>query len=93
MSDALFVVQRLFLAILPLFMPGHLDGLEFALVGFLRVTGETREFRNPLVHVGETDGQWIKVRKLVGEADGDVVQIVPVESVRRVRLSDVFSYQ
>jgi hypothetical protein len=75
----------LLLAIFPLFVPGHLDGFELALVGFLRIAGETGEFRNPFVHVREADRERIHIRKLVGQADGDVVEIVPVESVWHAR--------
>src|SRR5271154_6713577 len=48
-----FAALRLFLAVFPFFVPGELDGFEFALVGFLRVAGETGQLGNPLVHVRE----------------------------------------
>src|ERR1700761_5457412 len=67
------------LAIFPLFMPGLLDGFEFCLVGFLRIAGKAGEFGDPFVHVSEADGVGIGVGMRVGQADGDVVEIFPIE--------------
>ena len=67
------------LTVFPLFVPGPLDRFEFRLVGFLRIAGEAGEFGDPFVHVGEADGVGVDVGMRIGEADGDVVEIFPVE--------------
>src|SRR5271157_864382 len=77
------------LAILPLLVPGHLDGFELALVGLQRIADKPRQFRDPFVQVCETHGQRIDVGMRVGQADGNVVEAVPIESLRHV--SDSFS--
>ena len=65
------------MAVLKFFVPGHLDGFEFAFVGGLGVAGETGELGDPFVHVGEADGERIGVGIFVGQRDGDVFDIGP----------------
>jgi len=78
--------EALGLTVLEFFVPGHLDGFELGFVGGGGVAGEAGEFGDPLVHVGETDGEGIGVREFVGEGDGDVFEIVPGEGWRHVGL-------
>src|SRR6266850_3141114 len=73
------------LAVQEFLVPGHLDSFELRLVGGRGVAGKTREFGDPFVHVGETDGQRIGVRKFVGEADSDVFDIFPTKCWRHFR--------
>src|SRR6266850_5600792 len=70
------------LAVQEFFVPGHLDGFELGFVGGRGIAGKTREFGDPLVHVGEADGEWVGVREFVGEADSDVFKIVPTKCRR-----------
>src|SRR5712692_7402242 len=82
------------LTVLEFFVPGHLDGFELGFVGGRGVAGEAGEFGDPFVHVGKADGEGIGVRKFVGQADGDVFEIVPTECGRHVwLLLKVFSIQ
>src|SRR6266478_8041651 len=67
--------QGLALAVQEFLVPGHLDGFELGFIGGRGVAGKTREFGDPLVHVGEADGQRIGVREFIGEADSDVFDI------------------
>ena len=60
-------------------MPGHLDGFELFLVGVFRIVVEAFELHDPFVEIGETHGQRIGVRELVGECDGDVFGLVQVK--------------
>src|SRR5690242_10999310 len=53
-------------------MPGHLDGLEFFLVGVLGIVAEALERRHPLMEIGEANGERIGIRILVGESDGNI---------------------
>src|SRR5882672_519999 len=77
--------QGLALAVQEFLVPGHLDGFELRFIGGRGVTGKTGEFGDPLVHVGEADGQRIGVREFVGEADSDVFEIFPAECWRHFR--------
>jgi hypothetical protein len=54
------------LAVLEFFVPGHLDGFEFAFVRSCWVAGKSRELGDPFVHIGEPDGERIGVGKFVG---------------------------
>src|SRR2546428_9677851 len=87
-------LDRLSLAVLEFLVPGHLDGFELGFVGGGGVAGEAGELGDPLVKIGEADGKRIGVRELVGEADGNVFEIVPTECWRHVcLLRNVFSFQ
>ena len=56
----------LLLAVLKFFVPGHLDGFEFGLVGGGGVACEKWELGDPFVHVGEAHGEGIGVGVFVG---------------------------
>jgi len=43
-------------AVLPFFMPGHLNRLEFLFVGVLRVVAETFKRHHPFMEIGESNG-------------------------------------
>src|SRR6266446_1161290 len=74
--------QGLALAVQEFLVPGHLDGFKLRFIGGRGVAGKTGEFGDPLVHVGEADGQRIGVREFVGEADSDVFDIFPTKCWR-----------
>ena len=72
------------LAVLEFFVPGHLDSFELGLVGGGGIAREAGELGDPFVHVGKADGERIDVREFVGQADGDIFEIVPAEGWRHV---------
>jgi len=74
--------ELLALAVLKLFVPGHLNGFELRLVGLGRIAGKPFKFRNPFVHVSEPHRERIRVRILVGQGDGDVFKAVPIKCMR-----------
>src|SRR6266478_8294065 len=74
--------QGLALAVQEFLVPGHLDGFKLRFIGGRGVAGKTGEFGDPLVHVGEADGQRIRVREFVGEANSDVFKILPTKCWR-----------
>src|SRR5947208_15245882 len=81
------------LAVLEFLVPGHLDGFELGFVGGGGIAGEARELRDPFVHVREANGERIDVREFVGQADADIIEIVPAEGWRHVwLLKGVFSW-
>jgi hypothetical protein len=45
------------LAVLPFFVPCHLDGFELLLVGVLGIVAESFKSRDPLVQIGKPDRQ------------------------------------
>src|ERR1700676_4300066 len=67
-------------------VPCHLDGFEFAFVGGRWIAGKAGELGDPLVHVREAGRERIGVRKFVGQADGDVFDLVPTECWRHAWL-------
>ena len=69
------------LAVLPLFVPGHLDGFEFFLVRVLGIVAEAFESRHPFMEIGESNGQRIGIRELVGERNGNVFSGRPGQMV------------
>src|SRR6267143_1777150 len=71
--------QGLALAVQEFLVPSHLDGFELRFIGGRGVAGKTREFGDPLVHVGEANGEWIDVRMLVGQSDGYIFKIIPTK--------------
>src|SRR5229473_165541 len=83
--------EELSLAVLELFVPGHLDGFELGFVGGGRVAGEAGEFGDPFVHVGEADGERVGFWEFVGQADGDIFEIVPTECRRHVHSKKRFN--
>src|SRR6266446_2885233 len=74
--------QGLALAVQEFLVPGHLDGFELGFIGGRGVAGKTGEFGDPLVHVGEADGEWIGVRMFVGQSDGYIFKIIPTKCWR-----------
>ena len=60
------------LRVLVLLQPGHLDRFKDAFVGFLGVVLELGQPDDPLVQVGEADGQRVYVRMRLVELNGDV---------------------
>jgi hypothetical protein len=65
------------LPVLPLFKPGHLNGLEFFLVGVFRIVAEGFQADYPFVQIGEAHAQWICFGKLVGKGNSDVLGRCP----------------
>ena len=65
-------------------MPGHLDGFELGFVGGGGIAGEARELDDPFMHVREAHGQGIGVRIFVGQADGDIFEIISAEGWRHM---------
>src|SRR6266481_4047497 len=74
--------QGLALAVQEFLVPGHLDGFELGFIGGRGVAGKTGEFGDPLVHVGEADGEGIGVRMFVGQSDGYIFKIIPTKCWR-----------
>src|SRR5215831_10865164 len=75
------------LAVLKFFVPSHLNGFKLGFIGLGGVPGEAVKFRDPFVHVCKANGQGIGVRKFVGQCNGNVFKIVPVECVRHMPFS------
>src|SRR5438105_1403021 len=65
-------------SIIALVEPGHLDGFQNLLAGFVRIVGEAGELADPAVQVGEADGERIHVGKLFVEGDGDLAGVCPL---------------
>jgi hypothetical protein len=53
-------------------VPGHLDGLEAALVGFDRVVGEAFQLGDHLVQVGEANRQRIGLGEFFLQLNADL---------------------
>src|SRR5216684_2028871 len=66
-------------AVGPFLVPGGLNRFQFSLVGLSAVAGKSGQFGDPLMHVGETHGIGINVRKFVGQRNGDVFKIIPIK--------------
>src|SRR6266851_4250361 len=66
-------------AVGPFLVPGGLNRFQFSLVGLSGVAGKSGQFGDPLMHVGETHGIGINVRKFVGQRNGDVFKIIPIK--------------
>src|SRR5882724_2820644 len=81
-----FLWQGLALAVQEFLVPGHLDGFELRFIGGRGIAGKAGEFGDPLVHVGEADGQRIGVRMFVGQSDGYIFKIFPTECWRHRKL-------
>src|SRR5882724_8126714 len=77
--------QGLALTVQEFLVPGHLDGFELRFIGGRGVAGKTGEFGDPLVHVGEADGQRIGVRMFVDQSDGYIFKTIPAECWRHFR--------
>src|SRR6266850_2313078 len=80
------LVAGLALTVQEFLVPSHLDGFELRFIGGRGVAGKAGEFGDPLVHVGEADGDWIGVRMFVGQSDGYIFKIVPTECWRHRKL-------
>ena len=76
--------EELAFAVLKFFVPGHLDGFEFAFVRELWVALEAGEFEDPFMKVGEADGERVYVRMLFHELDADFFGVVPIKFVRHL---------
>jgi len=73
--------EELTFAALKFFVPGHLNGFEFAFVGEFRVTLEAGEFENPFMKIGEADGERVDVRMRFRELNADFLGVVPIKFV------------
>src|SRR5882724_11374983 len=80
-----FLWQGLALAVQEFLVPGHLDGFELRFIGGRGIAGKAGEFGDPLVHVGEADGQRIGVRMFVDQSDGYIFKTIPAECWRHFR--------
>src|SRR5713101_8009084 len=67
------------LAVLVLFVPGHLDGFELAFVGEFGGAGEAVKLADPSVKIGEADGERVSGWELVGKPNADFFRAVPIE--------------
>src|SRR5690349_12045719 len=63
--------------VLPLFVPRHLNSLEFLLVGVLRIVLKFLETCHPLEQVGKTHSKRIGVGELVGQSNSHILRIRP----------------
>src|SRR5205823_12159334 len=70
------------LRVLPFFVPGHLDGFEFAFVRACGIAVEGGQFRNVAVQIGKTHRQWIGIRKFFCEYDAEILSIFPTKISR-----------
>src|SRR5580765_372860 len=75
-SVCLVVISAL-CAVEKLGVPGHLDGFQFPLVGFLRVVLKVGQFDDVLVEVGETDRQRVDFGMRLGQQNADIFGVVP----------------
>jgi len=66
-------------AVLEFFVPGHLDGFEFAFVRGFGVAGEVGKLNHILVEVGEADGERVQFGVSFGQKDAEVLGVVPGE--------------
>src|SRR5258708_37559701 len=72
------------LSVFPFLMPSRLNRFQLALIGLLRIAGESGQFRDPLVHVSESHGIRINVGELVRQPDRNVFHVVPIKRRRHV---------
>src|SRR5258708_4277868 len=63
---------RLFLVVLPLVVPSHLDRLELAFVRFGRIVAETIQLDDPFVKVGEAQFERVLGGELFEKRQGDI---------------------
>src|SRR6185436_12421554 len=64
-------------SVLKLLVPLHLDGLEDPLVGALRVVVEIVQPDHPLVHVGKSHRERVRIRVRLQQRDGNVFRVAP----------------
>src|ERR1700736_6938052 len=69
-------------AVLEFFMPGHLDGFEFAFVRGGWIPLEVGQFGHVAVKVGEADGKRIEFGMSFREKNADIFGVVPSERFR-----------
>ena len=69
------------MAVLKFFVPGHLDGFEFAFVRKLGVAREAGKFNDPFVEVRKADSERVGVGMFFGELDADFFGVIPIECV------------
>src|SRR5436309_15753040 len=74
----------LFLVVLPLVIPGHLNRLQRAFVRFGRIVSKTVELSVPFVQVREANLERVQRRELFEESQGDVFGCVPGESGHQI---------
>ena len=60
------------LIVFPLFVPRHLDRLEFGFVRLGWVVVEVLEFHDPFVQVGESHLERIDIRELLIQRDAEI---------------------
>jgi hypothetical protein len=66
-------------AILKFFVPSHLYGFEFALVGSFRIACETRQFGYVAMQISEAHCERVKIRMRLRKQNPDVFGVVPGE--------------
>ena len=71
-----FLLLPAHLGLLPLFPPGHLDGLKDALGAFAGVVFKTGEPADPAVEVGEAHVKGIHLGEFFVKLDGNVIGVV-----------------
>src|SRR5262249_29900031 len=81
----------LFLRVLELFVPRHLDRFELRLVRRLRIVVEAGEREHFLAQVGEANRQRIEIGELLGERDADVLGVGPLHGVTSCALRSFLS--